>query len=212
MKAILHRSFGFCGLALVLGLAACTNGGQSAGLVALRAVIGSIGQERQAPPTAAQLRAALTPERLAQIGGPVIVVDIPARGTALIATRIGQNGDKITYLAPNKVSFVLDRGMLKATRGLGYDLISADIEEPRAALQRGGEARRIHRHLDGEDQLTLRGYVCRYEGAGSARVAETCYTDEFFIENSYVLSGGTVRASRQWAGPGIGYVAIEHFN
>jgi hypothetical protein len=199
-------------LVLAFAVAGCSNGDQSPLLAGARGVIANIGKPKTPPPTAAQLKAVLTPDQLAQIGTPVIVVDIPARGAALLATQIGQNGTSRTYLTPSKISFVIDRGMVVATRGLGFDLMSADIEEPRAALERGGDARRIHRHLDGENQLQLRGYVCRYAGAGTAEVKETCYTDEFFIENSYVLRGGTVRASRQWLGPEIGYVAIEHFD
>lgn len=192
-------------------LAGCGDGGNPAFKAAV-ARIQSLGRPAPKAPTADQIRARLTPEVLAQIEGGVLIATIPAREASAALFEAGRNGPVVTYVTPDGISLSLDRGVLVATRGLGFDLMTADVDEPQAALRAGGAttgAVRIHRYLDGENQVVLRSLVCRYARAGGA-VTETCRTPGATIENRYVMGAGGIDASRQWVGPETGYVRIEH--
>ena len=108
--------------------------------------------------------------------------------------------------------------MLIATRGLGGDVISTEVQvagdSPGPA--RGG-ARVLHvQALDnqavpvrlsctladlGPETLTIveRRHATRH-------LRETCSGENGTVVNDYWTEGGLVRQSRQWAGPFIGYL------
>jgi len=101
--------------------------------------------------------------------------------------------------------------------------MAADISQVVPAVRSGRrEAVRVHRYLDGNDQVITRAFVCTYaRQTGQAAttltrkfratlVTETCNSTDLEIENQYWIDGsGTVRKSKQWVGPFPGYVLTE---
>ena len=119
-----------------------------------------------------------------------------------------RNRDVVTYLTPDGISVSLRHGVLVATRGLGFDLMTADVSAVIPAIRnRSQEVIRVHRYLDGEEQVVIRTFICDYSGAGT--VTETCYSDGLRITNTYDLGGRAIRASRQWVSPEQGYLRVE---
>jgi len=123
------------------------------------------------------------------------------------------------------ITLSLRDGVLIATRGLGDDLMSADVAGDLAML-RGAGANDYYPHirsyLDGEDQTVFRGHQCRRTGlaratiriggaAPAARRIEThCTSPQDAFTNIYWLDGtGGVIKSRQWISPMIGYMETE---
>ncbi len=159
------------------------------------------------------LRATLTPDVLAQIDGPLLLVQIPSRGEVAGLTRVGSNDGIDTFLTSNGVSISLRDGAVVATRGLGFDLMTADVTQPLAAISGGQQqAVRIHRYLDGENQLIARSFICTYSVTAARRVVETCKSPGTSFENEYVVdSNRVITSSRQWISPEIGSILTEFF-
>jgi hypothetical protein len=159
-------------------------------------------------------RAGLTPEVLAQIDGPILIAQVPSRDAVAVLTRAGTNSGVDTFLTPDGISISLRDGMVIATRGLGFDLMTADIAEPLTALKGFRQsAVRIHRYLDGENQPIERSFVCAYSVTGTRQVAETCTSSSDAFKNNYILDKeGNITSSRQWISPQIGSVVTELYD
>lgn len=180
-----------------------------------------------APATADQVRAQITPEFLAQVTQPLLMAEIPSRDALATLVPIGVNGSWQSWASPDGVGLTLSRGILGATRGLGYDLLGADLTGVSGAIAAGqGTATRVHSFLDGENQVDQRIWTCRYVAEGretitltggaqhaTTRVQETCTPNGAGtgFENTYWrgTGDGVIRQSRQWAGPQSGYVLLQ---
>lgn len=200
----------FCGLLLLLG---CGNdpspGNTTVGQVRL-----AFDQIKRAPsgPTAEQIRANVTPHLRAQFGGAplkVATLEKPTLSSLLIG--VGQNGDVSTFTTPDGVSFAFESGMLVATRGLGADLMTADVGQSLHALSAGGGAGvvRIHRYLDGDEQIMIRSFVCDIRRDAGGIWRERCSGPLLEFENTYqIAADGTLVGSRQWISPLRGYLTV----
>ncbi|WP_373634874.1 YjbF family lipoprotein [Yoonia sp. SS1-5] len=198
--------------ALVLALAGCGNTENRDVLTKQLFELFTTAQGAGEPaPDAAALRASLTPQVLAPVDGPVLLVELPARDAAAVLTRIGTNRGVETFLTPDGISLSLANGLVVATRGLGFDLMSADVNDVARALRGGGATgNRIHRHLDGENQLIATSFVCSYARRPDGQIAETCESPDRTFTNSYLTdSSGNIRTSRQWISAETGYIVIE---
>ena len=162
-------------------------------------------------PTAAQIHSRLTPERLATMPGAVAVATLSERKAAAALIEAGRNGNVVTYFTPDGISMALRDGVLVGTRGLGFDLMTADVSGPLAALA-GGKSTdvvRVHRYLDGANDIQVRRLMCSYTRTDT-KIAETCRSPDTTISNSYVMSeSGRIASSRQWIGSEAGYVQIQ---
>lgn len=157
------------------------------------------------------LRAGFTPAVMAQIDGPVLLVSIPSLGTAAALTRTSVNNGVETFLTADGISISLQDGLVVATRGLGFDLMTADVSEVSQALRgRQPSAVRIHRYLDGENQLVARSFMCRYTNPIGQGTQERCTSRFGIIKNTYIVDNtGSFSGSRQWISPQIGDMRIE---
>jgi hypothetical protein len=137
----------------------------------------------------------------------LMIAQLEQNERASILVRKGLNRDVETYFTPDNLSLSLKEGVLVGTRGFGFDLMSSDVAEVIGGIRHGGRAVRVHRYLDGEDQIVIKSYICDY--SGNTQVTETCYGKDHSFKNSYQMSGGKVIASRQWIGPDLGYIRLE---
>lgn len=155
-------------------------------------------------------------------GTPLMLVEFPALGVAGTMAPTGQNGNVITWRTADNVSLSFDDGILVATRGLGHDLMSADVSGTRASLAgRPGNYERFHSYLDGEGQTTLRAFICAMappvtetitilgRSQTTQRHDESCNSLGLATQNTYWTAGGTLWASRQWVGPVVEEMATE---
>tara|TARA_R110002012_G_scaffold47399_1_gene124203 strand:- start:9383 stop:10018 length:636 start_codon:yes stop_codon:yes gene_type:complete len=205
------RRFFAPALGVLLLLSACGDTQNGTPLQLGLSQLQNIGKPPHQTLTAAQIRSRLTPELLATLPEGVIIATLEQRQVSSVLLEAGRNGDTVTYLTPDGISLALREGMLVGTRGLGFDLMNADVEEPLAALAGGAASGvvRLHRYLDGENATVLRSFVCDYVRSGS-NIAETCHTPDLTVNNSYEMTqDGRIAASRQWIGPDLGYVKIQ---
>lgn len=212
-----------CGAVLCFGLAGCGTDTSSLGNVVVSGITGLVRSDQPAGPS---LRDRLTPEALATIDGPILIIELPDRDAEAGAQILNTRGPYVLWSTQNAIHFTFRNGVLQSTRGISGDLMSANLDEVVPAIQgRRSEAIRIHRYLDGEDQIVARAFVCSYARQGGQRittvtgtfrttkVTETCTSTDRSIENHYWLDGrGTVRKSKQWVGPFVGFVLTERVN
>jgi hypothetical protein len=200
------RRFNILLAGLALALSGCsTDGTNRLFPQALQNIIP--GRPTPAGPTAAQIRSQLSPDVRAQLGAPVKIATLEEVNLASVIVLRARNGNVETYFTPDGISVSLRDGIVVATRGLGFDLMTADVSDVYRAMRAGQSAVRIHRYLDGENHVIIRSFICDY--AGRTEVIETCHTEGFTITNSYRLAGGRIIASRQWISPQRGYIRIE---
>ena len=213
-------------VALCLGLAACGNApgrdvtAVSIGQGIVTAITGGEDTPAPDPDVVAQQAAAA----LANTDGQVIVLSIPDRDALSAVQQIERNGDYVTFGTGDRRSVTLKHGVLTATRGLGHDLMSAEVDEVTRLIRSRteGAARRVNRYLDGENLTRPISPWCqiKLDGAsnvdlggsasGTVTVLESCAADGLAFQNIYrVTPNGRIVQSRQWLSPLNGYVTIQ---
>jgi len=173
----------------------------------------------------ANAQAATRLQHLLAAGAPVLLVGVETRGQVATLARLVQRGGRATCVTADDVSISFEHGILVATRGVGFDLMSADISGPKRLIlaRRAGRATRFHSYLDGENHTVIHSYVCDVTNRGARRVAagkgtiattlmaETCAGAADRFENLYWLDPrtGTIVQSRQWVGPTTGSLQLR---
>lgn len=179
-------------------------------------------------PDAAQIRAGLTPEQLARAPGPVLLADLPQAGLAATLQRSATRNGVETWRTATGQTLAFRDGVLVATRGLGDDLMDADVTGTLAALRGGAESGGAPQHsrlmsfLDGEDRTLFRALLCTMSAPQPATLQgigatfptrlriETCHTTGLSVTNRYWQDhNGTMRRAEQWIGPGLGMLMTE---
>jgi hypothetical protein len=159
------------------------------------------------------------------IGPDRLRVSLPGTGAVAALAPIAQNSDVTVWQTLDGITLSFRRGVLVATRGLGDDLMSADVEGDVNLLHAtGGDGYypHIRSHLDGENRTVFRSYQCRRTGQAPTRVKVSdqvtaarrievlCVSrgDEF--TNIFWLDGaGRVIKSRQWVSTAVQYMETE---
>lgn len=222
-----HLKLALAGLAALSLLAGCGNDktpnpmAAAVGAVAKTGMAKLKGQGADATPAAAQpaspsdLRA-----ELAQAGQPILLVSSQALGQTGFLTVSDAKGGVLTWATPDGATFSQRDGVLIQTRGLGFDLMSAQTPSVGQLRQVGTPYQRLYFFLGPDDQGTRRTYDCVTSSVGTERIevvgrahatthlTETCtrssgggkITNEFWIE------GAMIRQSRQWVSAGLGYI------
>lgn len=151
-------------------------------------------------------------------------VTMPKLGAQGLAALSARNRGVATWRTADNTTFSFQDGVVVSTRGLGDDLMGADVSQSNSALRGGTSdwAPRLHGYMNGEFQPYFTVFHCRRTGSRSAtvqvgstlvftnRTDETCVNDDLEFENSYWRnSNGVMVKSRQWVSEGIGYVETE---
>jgi hypothetical protein len=127
-----------------------------------------------------------------------------------------------TWVTPDGISLTFRGGLLIATRGLGADLMIADVGQVEAVLPGAGNAVRVHEMLGGEDQIDRLRFGCQLSVEGrqtieiferryeTTKVNEVCTGDGATFTNSYWIdSHGKIWKSHQWVSELVGYLDVE---
>ena len=172
-------------------------------------------QQQAAPSPEAVQAAQVAMAQREQIAFALVELNTSSR--AFVA---GRNGRQVTWQTANGESITLENGLLVATRGLGDDLMGANVSEARRALiAGGGEATREASFLGSQDEIIRRVFECQVVDRGAetltlydtsrrtTKFVETCVGQSISFENQYWIgTSGNVWQSRQWISPQIGYI------
>ena len=206
-------------MALLGLLAACgpmNDNGLGAGAAAR---VGAITGLRPAP---AEPAPALPTAALAEGPGNVLMVTLLGRNAVAAMTRAGSNNGVETWRTAKGVTLSFRDGILVASRGLGGDLMGANVDGVLAAILRGtGTAQRRHAFLDSEDQIQTSDLTCTFTTEApevieiatgtveATKVTEVCESPVFVFANQYWLSDTEIVQSRQAVSVSVGYIRVN---
>lgn len=204
----------------LMALAACSTRDDTPAAVS----VGDLLRERMQAMGAPEAPAFKMPSRatLESAGTSILYAAVPAAGAEAILTPVAQNAGTVTWVTADEITLTTRNGLIVATRGLGDDLMSADVSAVFPALEDGGPSRRVHYRLDGDNHTRAIRFFCDVEGEGeevveiaerrvpAIRIAETCRgAGERFVNRYWVSREGRIVQSRQWLTPGIGAVTTR---
>ncbi|MDU8914010.1 YjbF family lipoprotein [Aestuariicoccus sp. MJ-SS9] len=191
----------------------------------MRALILALALSACSAPQAPDPRKVLSRAQLDQLDTPLLLAEIDRLDTVATLIPRGENRGMITWQTGGQVALMFRDGVLVGTRGLGDDLMSADVSNTRAML--AGQAipefyPRFHSGLDGTFQTTFRTFQCQRIAAepetitifgrphATTRTDERCVSPGLDVTNSYWRDGsGLMWKSRQWISKNVGYVLTE---
>lgn len=174
--------------------------------------------------TADEIRSRLSRAQLDTFGEPLLLAGVADLGTAATLIPAERQGGVETWETGDGVQLSFRDGVIVATRGLGFDLMSADADAAIAAIGGSGspEYDRFASYLDGNEQVVLTALRCRITGRAAdpvtivgdthdtIRVEEQCFTPDSDYRNLYWIDrDGTIWRSRQWIGPGAGTLTTD---
>lgn len=166
--------------------------------------------------TPAELRA-----ELQAAGKPVLLASSQSLGQTSFLAVADTKGDVITWKTQDGVTFSQRNGVMIQTRGLGADLMSAQVPSIGQLMQAGRSYQRIYYFLGDDDQGTRRTYDCSTaivgketidvlgRKHGTTHVTETCERPLGKLTNEYWIEGKSIRQSRQWISGRIGSVDFQ---
>ena len=174
-----------------------------------------------APPAGQAATPAELREALEEKGKPVLLVSSKVLGRTGFTKIFDTKGDVVSWKTPDGATFSLRNGVLIQTRGLGADLMSAQVPSVGQLLSPGSGYQRIYYFLGDDDQGTRRTYDCTTAIVGkesieivgrthsATHVTETCERPLGKLTNDYWIEGTAIRKSRQFASGPVGYLDFE---
>jgi hypothetical protein len=147
-------------LAATAWLAACGNDeADQSSVDLLLDVLPLPSEQEEAVPDA---RAVLTPALLAGSPTSVLLAVPRIRGVGYTLIPQAVNGDAVQWIDAAGGAMIRRDGILIGTRGLGFDLHTAEIAALSAALRSGGarDVLRVNRVLTGDNEIVVRRYLC----------------------------------------------------
>ena len=176
------------------------------------------GKKGAAP--AAQPAAPVGRAELEAFGKPVLRIQSKALGQDAFLTIADAKENVVTWTAQGQANFSMRDGVLIQTRGVGSDLMSAQV--PTLAQLKGGASYpRVYFFLGPDDIGTRRSYDCSATTIGAetievvgkshatTHVTETCTRPNGKVTNDYWIEGNVIRKSRQWASNSVAYLEFE---
>lgn len=161
---------------------------------------------------------------VAGTSGPLRLVAFEKDGAVAGVQQIETNGAYRTFATADRRTVTFKHGVVTATRGLGNDLMSANVDGvlPLIRGRKAGSATRIMRYLNGENATDVMQFNCTVTPGASGMVAngqvrarvqtvtEQCQSDGQSFTASYQVTGkGEIVASRQWMSIGRGMADIK---
>lgn len=199
-------------LPLLVFLGAC---GLSPNEISSIRLISNAIAHQQDPPnrtSASDIRERLTKDVIAQFrGAPLLIATMGDPSFSSILFGVGKNKDVVTFYTPDRVSLSFRDGVLVATRGLGFDLMFAEVSESiRAFTSKNGTTMRTHETLRGDNTLMTRFYQCAVQTSEDGKVEENCSDGEIDFQNVYTFGrDGELKSSKQWVSRERGYIFVE---
>lgn len=215
-------------LAAGLVLSGCGNDKQPANILTVgKQMVGAIGGKRKTTKQDPRLVLLDINNALSTGSDPLALVTLRKSGGSLVLRQIASNGPYRTWSpwgSTERRSITTRNGAITATRGLGYDLMSAEMTESLEYLsnRREGQTFMALRWLDGENQTRQDVAECDVKrgkdehmkiggiDATVTNMTEVCATLSGKFTNHYkVARDGRILFSDQWTGPVHGHVVMQ---
>ena len=166
-------------------------------------------------------------EQIDAVDIPVLFVELASGQNGTLTLYPGQ-GVGQTWIGADGATVTLDRGILKASRGMGDDLMgSVSYMQPWSKISKKTKAySRELNYISGNNRIAKRILSCHIEKTSSEELIkiwdvnfvlnkfeETCFNDSLTFKNIYYVNAkGIVRRSLQYHGNTLGYILIERLD
>ena len=160
------------------------------------------------PDTYGSLLPDTTDELLAQFDFQILYVDVPSVRDETFMRPFEKNGGVETWMGPQGRMLSIVDGVVRGTRGYGYDLAAAqrpDLLTLSSAARRKERYSIIYRHWNDEEELITRTGYCNPREIPDG-IEEICFLGDLEFTNSYELDRHGIKSSRQWISPERGYL------
>ena len=172
-------------------------------------------------------RKLLSREQIDSAKIPVLFVELPSGQNGTLTKYPGQ-GVGQTWLGADGATITLEQGVLKASRGMGNDLMGSSYFTPPWSNP-GNEITAYKRHvsyINGDNKISITVWECFMEKSNQKeklkiwnvdffviKFEEHCNKNDIRIVNTYYLDKqNTVRKSIQYHSDTIGYITIERLD
>lgn len=223
MSRLLSRALAV--LSLPIALTACSVGNDTESFgVALQEIIIEEARTRTVRQSEAASPAALTRAQIAAFEEPMLRAEVPSYRINSLLYLAEERPPLQIWLSGDNASLAFRSGMVIRSQNVGIDLYSVEAPRMIAVLEGRegpGPARRVHRALNGANEVVAIEFTCTISDLGSTKVTivglsyptrhlrEACSSPTENFVNDYWQQGRTMWKSRQWFGEQIGYVTLE---
>ena len=218
----------FSMIILLILATSCTNTdeletGEIKTLLLLKEVI----SKSKKPKSFLDSRLLLSREKIDAFNIPILFVELETGQNGTLTQYPGQNIGQ-TWLGADGATITLDRGILKATRGMGDDLMGSSNNMPSWSKidYKGSNYVKTLSYLGGNNRTYLKKWNCKIKKISEKqmlevwkvsflveRYEESCSNKKNNISNIYYLDEfAIVRRSNQFHSDTVGYITIERID
>ena len=178
---------------------------------------------RNTPTRILDTRTIITRQKIDDAKIPVLFMELENGQNGTLTLYPGQ-GVGETWLGADGATVTMERGILKATRGMRNDVMGGTSSMPDwSKIDNTSSYGRQLAYLTGDNQIVSLTFSCKVTKKGAAvrqtlfdvpfktqEFVETCvhqsktFTNTYFVDRNF-----TVRKSTQYHGPALGYITIE---
>lgn len=184
-------------------------------------------QQSDQPKQFIDARILLNRQQIDEAGVPILFIELPSGQNGTLTpypgTGVGQ-----TWLSADGATITLERGVLKASRGMGDDLMGSSSFLPNwTKINKNIQSynRELY-HITGNNKISKRVFACDIQKHSSgeiieiwdinfkvARFEENCLSSNLEIKNIYYVdSQSVVRRSSQYHSDTIGHIFAERLD
>ena len=169
----------------------------------------------------------LTREQVDEAQVPILYVELPSGQNGTLTLYPGK-GIGETWLGADGATVALEMGVLKASRGMGDDLMGSTSSMPQWSKIENEKQiyNRELGHITGNNKILKRSFKCEIQKIGKKEIIkiwdinfkvtqfdESCRNRSFKFKNTYYIdANGIVRRSLQYHSNTIGYILIERLD
>ena len=218
----------FIWLSCVLILASCSNAPETeTGEIRTLQLLKKAFDSSRKPKQFINARNLINRDQIDAANMPVLFVELASGQNGTLTPYPGQ-GDGQTWLGADGATITLERGILKASRGMGDDLMGSSSSMPSwSKINKKTEiySRELN-HLNGNNRISKRIFNCNIEKTSSGNLIkiwdinfkvdkfeESCSDGSLMFNNTYqVDTQGIVRRSTQHHSKTLGSILIERLD
>ena len=215
-------------LVLISILSCCSNTPElETGEIKTLAVLDQALQKLSQPKQFIDARTILNRKQIDAANIPVLFVELASGQNGTLTPYPGQ-GVGQTWLGADGATITLEKGILKASRGMGDDLMGSSSSMPpwsKVNKKTENYSRKLT-HITGNNESYKRVFICDIEKTSSGefikiwdinfkvdKFEESCSDGSFTFKNTYhVDTKRTVRRSSQYHSETLGFILIERLD
>ena len=218
----------FASLALILILASCSNAPETeTGEIRTLQLLKKAFDSSKQPKQFIDARNLINRKQIDEAKMPVLFVELASGQNGTLTLYPGQ-GVGQTWLGADGATITLERGILKASRGMGDDLMGSSSSMPNWSNidKKTLFYSRELNHITGNNRISKHVFKCNIEKTSSGELIkiwdvnhkvdnfeEDCSTAGFTFKNTYqVDTQGIVRTSIQYHSETLGSILIERLD